>query len=553
METTKERAAYLPGEGMAFRDGNRYKVLSSFLLGKKVLDVGCSTGHLFQFMPDNVIYEGVDYDSEIARIGNEAYKNDRFKIVNESVDQLMSRLKAKGGLQYDTIFASEILEHLPNGLLIAQELKNYCRRLVITVPFKEEKGFWGEFHVLHGLEHKHFPNFNNYGILHDDGRINDNHEHPNDLLIMMHTRPEKILAYLSTRSRTDSTLAMAIMSLINQTKKPDQIVIYDDNEKTPDYKPLHNHPVVGPMFKACDMNGIKWVLSEGKGKGQLVNHQDALKNSFEFAYVLRIDDDNVLKYDTLEKYYNNMSVDVGAVGGITPFMDLGIPFDKRPYNAQGKAYGMLMITPQWYIPDYYKPLEVEHLYSTFMYDRQKALEVGGYPDNLSQVGHTEETTFSHKLFLGGYKLLVLPDALTYHVRQPRGGIRDFTEKEMWDSDNVKYGEFLKANHPPEYTKPIKLIPVFGALGDNFMFKTIIPELKEVHKDYKITIATNYPEAYWDTDVEICKLAELDITKEPNFYDKHGIYTWAALNDNGNEFIGSIRKRYLEEAYGINTD
>ena len=59
--------------------------------------------------------------------------------------------------QYDTIIAFEVIEHLDNGLEIVEKLKKHCKRLLITVPHNEPKGFWGEHHKLHGLTEQNFP------------------------------------------------------------------------------------------------------------------------------------------------------------------------------------------------------------------------------------------------------------------------------------------------------------------------------------------------------------------------------------------------------------
>jgi hypothetical protein len=43
---------------------------------------------------------------------------------------------------------------------------------MITVPYNEPKGFWGEHHKLHGLTEKDFPGFN-FAYIDFNGNISD--------------------------------------------------------------------------------------------------------------------------------------------------------------------------------------------------------------------------------------------------------------------------------------------------------------------------------------------------------------------------------------------
>ena len=74
--------------------------------------------------------------------------------------------------QYDTIVAMEVIEHIDTGKEVAQKLKKHCKRLLITVPYKETPGFWGEHHRLHMLDESHFPGFT-YQFMGEQGQIAD--------------------------------------------------------------------------------------------------------------------------------------------------------------------------------------------------------------------------------------------------------------------------------------------------------------------------------------------------------------------------------------------
>ena len=46
----------------------------------------------------------------------------------------------------------------------------------------------------------------------------------------------KILCSISTRGRYDSTLPLALQAILNQTKLPDKIIIFDDNDEPRDVR-----------------------------------------------------------------------------------------------------------------------------------------------------------------------------------------------------------------------------------------------------------------------------------------------------------------------------
>ena len=66
-------------------------------------------------------------------------------------------------------------------------------------------------------------------------------------------------------------------------------------------------------------------------------------------------------------------------------------------------------------------------------------KIGGFPKDLSKVGHHEETTFTYMLHLHGYKLFVNPNIMAFHFRAPNSGIRSSKPpKELWDKDHEKF-------------------------------------------------------------------------------------------------------------------
>ena len=147
-----ERAVFLKGDPVFPREATRYLWANRNLLGRNVLEIGCSTGYGSQFLPNDVNYLGLDYDPVIISVANEQEWG-----LNASF--VYADANAYSFEQYDTIIAFELIEHIDNGLEIAQKLKQHCKRLLLTTPHNEPVGFWGEHHKLHGLNESHFPDF----------------------------------------------------------------------------------------------------------------------------------------------------------------------------------------------------------------------------------------------------------------------------------------------------------------------------------------------------------------------------------------------------------
>lgn len=167
-----ERAVFLKGDPVYPREATRYLWANRHLLGKNILEIGCSTGYGSQFLPNDINYMGLDYDPIIIQVAQEQQWNENISFAYADINTFPLK-------QYDTIIAFEIIEHLDNGLEIAQKLKNHCRRLLLTTPHNEPKGFWGEHHKLHGLNELHFSDFK-FNYINEHGYIAEQPQVIND-------------------------------------------------------------------------------------------------------------------------------------------------------------------------------------------------------------------------------------------------------------------------------------------------------------------------------------------------------------------------------------
>jgi SAM-dependent methyltransferase len=159
-----ERAVFLKGDEVFPRETQRYEWAAQNVLPGSVLEIGCSTGYGYQFLNSRA-YMGLDYDPIIVDVAKDQQWSDDATFYQADINTYELG-------QYTNIIAFEVIEHLDNGLEIVEKLKKHCRRLLITVPHNEPKGFWGEHHKLHGLTEKDFPGFK-FSYISHDGEISE--------------------------------------------------------------------------------------------------------------------------------------------------------------------------------------------------------------------------------------------------------------------------------------------------------------------------------------------------------------------------------------------
>jgi len=271
----------------------------------------------------------------------------------------------------------------------------------------------------------------------------------------------KILCSISTKGRYHTFLPIAIQSIINQTRKINLLVIYDDNDQPED---VRKYPVYQQLFKLLDIKGIKWEWQFAGKKGQHYNHQMANERAVREGYdfVWRVDDDNSPEPQVLEKLEEAMYLypAAGAVGGaiLTPEWDL------TPRIATGKIEDIDKESNiQWgYIR---KVKKVEHLHCSFLY------RPGIYDYNLalSKVAHREETLFTYGIYKKDYELYVIPYATTWHFKS-EGGIRTTNNKELYDHDEQLFRNFLEH-------KDKTIVVLDSGMGDHVVFKHVLPLIK----------------------------------------------------------------------------
>ena len=323
---------------------------------------------------------------------------------------------------------------------------------------------------------------------------------------------DKVLCSVATRGRYQTTLPLTLNAIINQTKKVDKLVIFDDNDEPQD---MRNELVYSYFFQMLDIKGIQWEWVYAHKKGQHHIHQMA--NTMGFDWVWRVDDDAIPEPNVLQTLFNYTSKKVGAVGGaiLTP----PLPVNSNNEKLTGKIQNIdTEPNIQWSF--IYKVKEVEHLHCSFLY----RAGVHDYNTGLSRVAHREETLFTYGLYLKGYKILAVPNAVSWHLKNPNGGIRSETNQKLYEQDELVFRNTLNY-------KDKKIVVLNCGMGDHIVFSHVMPDITNAE------VFTCYPDIVPGRSIAEAKVLFGDI-EQWNIYRKMAQWKWTDNLEN------AYRKMYI---------
>lgn len=241
---------------------------------------------------------------------------------------------------------------------------------------------------------------------------------------------DRILIDCVTRDR-HSYFCSLLTSLLTQTFKNWDIIIQCDDKDDS----IRENFQINSLLSRLRYEGHNWEVARSHKQGPHVAHDRTLKMAMkrDHKLICRIDDDIWVQPDYLQKMFevflNDEKCEIAAVGGVylDPKRSDHEQMAPKGFETDIHYAGKIEPNEMWPFVCHYPPgtpiREVEHLHSSFLYRKQCGYAIGGYFKNFSSIGHREESDFSYRFHLAGWKQYIHPEAKGFHYRCPFGGIR----------------------------------------------------------------------------------------------------------------------------------
>lgn len=271
----------------------------------------------------------------------------------------------------------------------------------------------------------------------------------------------KLAVLINFKDRA-SELALLLQSLRTQTFKEFDIYILDDASQTP----ITQHHFLSMLIPLITMEGnrIHYQMTEfthgvSRARQRIVDW--ALEKPY--TLFLRVDDDCVLMPDYIERLMKVIDQGYDLATGVTiPF---GPAIKRNPRLLKGVINRIILDQEGNFLFNgddcgiaytQSKILPAHHFRSCALVKRAVHEKVKYYPTKLSLNGYREETIFSLKMLMAGFKIGCDTWAVNHHLMTPSGGERGTMNMVPFNHSILL--EFVKENKD-------QLIPLTGNKED----------------------------------------------------------------------------------------
>ncbi len=269
---------------------------------------------------------------------------------------------------------------------------------------------------------------------------------------------QRLAIHILTRQR-HPYLACLLNSLLEQTHVNWDLFILDNNDEP--YMVNNDHLVMSILKRIQNHKHNVFVIrpkDEGTKKNIGISRNILIEASKkDYKWACRIDDDSILDRNYLKRlwtscmFLTNMKTRVGAIGGVVPSY-AAVKLYKYPPQVFNKIE-KTSVPEKWLqlsekykdesgfkgnedyyrisepVPDgvfYYHPNEpvlipTHHIQSSFLFNMEAVIKVGGHSSKYFSTGFREESELSIKLINSRYNLYTHTQAICKHLWAPNLG------------------------------------------------------------------------------------------------------------------------------------
>ena len=343
----------------------------------------------------------------------------------------------------------------------------------------------------------------------------------------------EVTACIPTKGRFFTTLPQCISAIVNQTTPPSKILVIDDGEQNE--KKIKDDPVWQGLFRLMELKGISCWIQWGRKKG-MADIDQLMLEVCKTPLIWRLDDDNLPEPNVLEALVRKLKED-DEVGAVASTAIVPTNTCKVWHKVSSGDIRDIYFSPNTQWDSFEGEREVDHLHNTYLFRRK--LSGHGYDLSLSPVGHREETMFTWGIKQQGYKLIVIGDVKTWHLRQESGGIRSYEVDQ-----NMRHDEEIFKRYMQKYKvqfRETKTIILDNGLGDHYAFKHILHDLKQRYG--RIILSTCYPEVFRDEET-ITQISIQDAKDMGMKLEEHNVYEWMRNKDFKQNLVEAFRRMWL---------
>jgi len=258
----------------------------------------------------------------------------------------------------------------------------------------------------------------------------------------------KIAVLINEKDRP-TEVALLLQSLRTQTVQDFDIFILDDQGGTV----LQTYHFFNCLVNRLKLENHKVYLKRTEFPHGVSRARQAIvdwaRETDDYEYFLRVDDDVVLEPDYIERLLKVIDKGYDLASGVTVVMYQPV-LKRDPKYLNGIVNRIILNKEGNYIfngddcgIEYTRSviLPAHHFRSCALYKSKIHDKVNYLPTPLSMHGFREEQLFSYKLLLAGFKIGVDTGAINYHQLTPSGGERPTSN--MTGFNQEKFEEWTK--------------------------------------------------------------------------------------------------------------